>query len=58
MSSTTKPCGKISRRIGGNQLDLDQALRVGHDDEVLEQYSVAAAHEPAVDPVDGSSTGT
>jgi hypothetical protein len=50
MSSTTKPCGKISRRIEGSQLDLDQAPGIGQNDDVIEQQRIAAVHESAVGP--------
>src|ERR1700745_3821020 len=50
MSPTTKPCGKISRRIEGSQLDLDQAPGIGQNDDVIEQQRIAAVHESAVAP--------
>jgi hypothetical protein len=50
MSSTTKPCGKISRRIEGSQLDLDQAPGIGQNDDVIEQQRIAAVHGSAVAP--------
>jgi len=43
-----KTCGKISRRIEGSQLDLDQAPGIGQNDDVIEQQSIAAVHESAV----------